>query len=298
MEALSKILGQTVGSAFHMTTNSHRTGDCPCKLMTSSSSIWTAAETNDFDTISLRISQNNSLVTKLDAYGYTALHYAAQQNHIRIIIFLLSKGCAPDVNSCGATPLHRAAYSGSFEACELLIKAGADVNAVDSSYRDLGSPLHKAYSIANVKIVDLLLDNGSNPFQLDAAGKIPQQLLKKRYHGNFPNLISEENIMDAKKTNMDLNSESECLNIDTQLDKEVNKQGKVDDDNTLINREIVPNEISTSTTGDDTKAIIVENKIALSAIGLKCSRCNKKCISFTRLMNGSLVCIDCKYNII
>jgi ankyrin repeat protein len=297
MEALSKILGQTVGSTFHLASNSHRTGDCPCKLMTSSISIWTAAETNDFDTLCSRISQNNALVSKLDAYGYTALHYAAQQNHIRIIVFLLSKGCAPDINSCGATPLHRAAYSGSFEACELLIKAGADVNAVDSSYRDLGSPLHKAYSIANVKIVNLLLNNGSNPVQLDAAGKIPQQLLKKRYHDNFPNLISEENIIEVNESNTDLKSGTESLNTDIKFDKEENEDGKIDDKNVLISKEIVPNDIAPVITVSDISEIIEEKRPVLSAVGLECSRCNTMCICFTRLMNGSLVCIDCKYNI-
>ena len=52
---------------------------------------------------------------KLDDYGYTPLHFAAQHNNIEIMELLLANGAHPDglgndrsKKHCGATPLHRA----------------------------------------------------------------------------------------------------------------------------------------------------------------------------------------------
>jgi ankyrin repeat protein len=278
-----------IGSTFHLSSNSHRSGDCPCKLVTSSSSIWTAAETNDFDTITSRISQNSSLVSKFDAYGYTALHYAAQQNHVRIVEYLLVKGCPPDANNCGATPLHRAAYSGSFVSCQLLLKAGADVNAVDSSYRDLGSPLHKAYSVANVEIVNLLLESGANPLLLDAACKIPRQLLKKKYEKNFPKL--EEDIMSAEKADAEANVDDQWVrNKEEKNDFKITATSEFvqGSDLSISNTVVIPN-IDSDSREKETKVL------KPGSIGLVCCQCNLTCISFTRLTDGTLLCTDCKY---
>lgn len=315
MEALSKLLNPIIGSttvgAFHLSSNSHRNGDCPCKLMTSSTSIWTAAETNDYDTVCARIAQNSALISKLDAYGYSGLHYAAQHNHIKIVEYFLSKGCPPDSNSCGATALHRAAYSGSFESCELLLKAGADVNAVDSSYRDMGSPLHKAYSVASVPIVTLLLACGANPLQLDASGKTPQELLKKKYLHKFE-LLAENHMKVEQKT--EALESTDAVNItgvthsngegNSDIDRVVQQESKVNADEPVLDITAImaPTSllelsstpfISASTISSNQ---LVDKKIKKwESIGLQCSRCGFNCLSFTRLADGSLICTDCKY---
>ena len=57
--------------------------------------------------------------------------------------------------SVGETPLHSAAFWGRYEIAQLLINAGADVNAQD----DQGStPLHEAARLGRVKLAQLLLD--------------------------------------------------------------------------------------------------------------------------------------------
>ena len=314
MESLTKLLGPIIGStnfgSFHMNSNSHRSGDCPCKLMTSSCSIWTAAETNDYDTVYSRINSNSALASKLDAYGYTALHYAAQHNHVRIVIFLLSKGCPPDANGCGATPLHRASYSGSLESCELLLKAGADVNAIDSSYRDMGSPLHKAYSVANVPAVTLLLSYGANSLQLDASGKTPVQLLKKKFLEKFQ--LSTENT-DGVATDTEESSQS---NLDPKKNEDLGRRdvsivvsmAEKASENDIRNDEIESVMVPTSLLQLSSKPFLPStietgltmnaNKDSLSrsnSVGLQCSLCEIKCISFTRLLDGSLICTECKY---
>lgn len=284
MDVINKLLGPILGSAvdtFHTNSNSHRNGDCPCKLLTSTTSIWTAAETNDFETVRKRIELNSSLSSKFDAYGYTALHYAAQQNHVKIVEFLLSKGCPPDANSCGATPLHRAAYSGCLKSCELLLEAGADPNAADSSYRDLGSPLHKAYSAASVPIVVLLLAHGADPSQQDASGKTPEQLLKKRHLSLFSNLLNanNQNLHTEKNDKMDVPEETGIVS------------------NSTLTEDLADIPIDKSVNSNSVSGASTNVEVASKSVGLLCNVCGKDCISFSRLVNGSLICTDCKYNI-
>lgn len=49
--------------------------------------------------------------------------------------------------------------TGNEKIAELLIKGGANVNAVD---RDNATPLHKAAQFGAVKVADLLVKNGAN----------------------------------------------------------------------------------------------------------------------------------------
>lgn len=284
MDVLNKLLKPIFGQtgAFHLNSNSHKTGDCPCKQLKSSTSVWTAAETNDLTSLTSRIESNNSLASKFDAYGYTALHYAAQQNHTKIVVYLLSKGCPPDASDCGATPLHRAAYTGSIESCKLLLEAGADPNATDSSFRDMGSPLHKAYSIASVAVVELLLRHGANPLQTDSAGKIPELLLKKRYLHLFPNVIrgiegTESGIDGVCKSESDPNASSQNCG------------------SAVLSTEVTLEEIVAQKTFEQVDISHNRSKIYETPIGLKCPCCFIECINFSRLNDGSLICKDCKY---
>jgi ankyrin repeat protein len=82
-------------------------------------------------------------VNAKDKYGYSPpLHSAALFDHKEIIELLIAAGA--DVNAKGIaewTPLHNAAYNGHKEIVELLIEKGADVNAKDE---DGGTPLDLA----------------------------------------------------------------------------------------------------------------------------------------------------------
>lgn len=75
--------------------------DCPCKYVFIADSFFTLAGSNKYQEIKNRLDANPSLVNKLDDYGYSALHYAARENHVSVVRLLLSKGGIPDNNSCG-----------------------------------------------------------------------------------------------------------------------------------------------------------------------------------------------------
>ena len=278
---LKNLLG-TSADLFHSFSGSHRGDDCPCKLIKPSSSIWTAAQTNDIDTITARVEQNPASASKLDAYGYSALHYAAQHNHLQIVELLLTKGCSVDGNSCGATPLHRAAYAGSTDACRLLLKAHADVNVMDTSFSDNATPLHKAYSGGHVEIVNLLLQHGANPTLLDAQGKCPEQLLKKKHYGKF-GLVPQEDtaVVSAVGTGTTATTATTATTSNTTAAA-----------STLIATDMVSPSLDNDTTISAPSSVHTDS----SKIGLECQQCKKTSISFARLTDGTLLCLDCKYH--
>lgn len=73
-------------------------------------------------------------MNKWDQFIWTPLHHAACAGHVEIIEMLLEAGAevdAPALN--GGTPLMRAIQSSRPSCVEVLIKAGADVNAVNKT---------------------------------------------------------------------------------------------------------------------------------------------------------------------
>lgn len=125
--------------------------------MTWNVSIWTAAQFGDKSRIVEIGSRNPSSLAKFDSYGYTALHYASQNNFIDIVRYLLSQGVPVDANRCGATPLHRAAYAGRLEICKVLISHAADIFAIDTSIKPNIIPYQKAKQQGHTEVMDLLL---------------------------------------------------------------------------------------------------------------------------------------------
>jgi ankyrin repeat protein len=59
------------------------------------------------------------------------------------------------------------AFRGAFDACERLLKAGGNVDAVDTSFGDNRTALHKAASEGHKDIVNLLIKNGADTSIVD-----------------------------------------------------------------------------------------------------------------------------------
>jgi ankyrin repeat protein len=104
-----------------------------------------------------------------NAAGQTALTVAMFPGHGRIVRALLDRGA--DTHVAGPfTPLHFAAYASDLARVIALLKAGADVNAKDSSGR---SPLLLAAEGADMSTLQALLDAGANVNVRDASGQTP-----------------------------------------------------------------------------------------------------------------------------
>mmetsp|Transcript_10700 Transcript_10700/g.16935 ORF Transcript_10700/g.16935 Transcript_10700/m.16935 type:complete len:177 (+) Transcript_10700:27-557(+) len=86
-------------------------------------------------TTCLRLLQQGADFNQTDEQcGWTPLRFAVQYGHVKIVEMLIKTKA--DVNtrfSSNKTALHQACYSGNQEICELLLKAGAQVNGLDDA---------------------------------------------------------------------------------------------------------------------------------------------------------------------
>ena len=98
------------------------------------------------------------------------LHLAAQGGHKEIAELLIAAGADVNAkNKYGTTPLHKAAFYGHKEIAELLIANGVDVNAKKNNGR---TPLDRAIWINETEIADLIRKHGGKTAkELKAEGK-------------------------------------------------------------------------------------------------------------------------------
>lgn len=165
---------------------------CPCKILPRSFSSFTAAEYGDLQSLTRH---GWAVSQRRDEAGYSPLHFSAQQNNVAATALLLQLGCPvdggtttgttshddgrdrPTTTCCGATPLHRAAYSGAVASMRVLLEweekmtarrndDGGDGTATercnllarDTSFGDDSTPLHKAAAGGRYLAVHLLLE--------------------------------------------------------------------------------------------------------------------------------------------
>ena len=144
------------------------------KIPASNYGLWTAARhgmTSRLQHIFNRRGYSDDLV--FDDSGQSLLHAAVLGNHVETVNFLLSMGMHADANRNGATPLHRACSWGRVKVASVLIQAGADLNAIDTSFGDLRTPLHKVAennTTRHAEICSLLLQSGCRTDVLDLRG--------------------------------------------------------------------------------------------------------------------------------
>jgi ankyrin repeat protein len=100
----------------------------------------------------------------------TPLMWAAYHNNVSMVRLLLDRGADPNQSTYFGNPLSHACWSDSFEAAELLLAKGANVNARDA-VADF-TPLHWAAGTESPRpqLVKLLLAHGADP---NAAGGEP-----------------------------------------------------------------------------------------------------------------------------
>jgi ankyrin len=108
--------------------------------------------------------------------GVTALHMAAEFNHLDIMRLLLAHGAAvdqPDSNKL--TPLHRATMADNRAAAQILLQWGADVLAENSELR---TPLKLAQSMSHNKTVEVLQKHAREEAEMMMA--VRAELTEKR----------------------------------------------------------------------------------------------------------------------
>lgn len=102
--------------------------------------------------------------------GVTSLMSAATNNDVEGVKFFMHSDPVSinQKNFGGATALHLAARQGGFEVVDILVKAGAKIDAVDN---EGWTPLMRAANASNPKIVKLLIDNGADATAKNSVGE-------------------------------------------------------------------------------------------------------------------------------
>ena len=113
---------------------------------------------------------NDPRATDIAAGFRTPLMWAAYYNDVPMVRLLLEHGADPNQSTYFGSPLSQACWNDGFEAAELLIDRGANVNARDA-VADF-TPLHWAAGNETLRphLVKLLLASGADP---NAAGGEP-----------------------------------------------------------------------------------------------------------------------------
>ena len=131
-----------------------------------------AARTGQTEIVAALLADGVAEIDSSDQNGDTALHLAALGGHLETAKALIAAGANGKVaNAFGDTALHLAvlADNASADIIDLLVAAGADVNAKD----DQGcTPLHKA-SYQNLEATEALRAARADTEALDAHGRTP-----------------------------------------------------------------------------------------------------------------------------
>jgi len=106
----------------------------------------------------------------VEKYKQSTLHQAVVSQKIDAVKELLQGSVEIDLSDkLGRTPLHYAAFGGNTEIIELLLKKGANINAVDTSKQ--WTPLFFAVFMNHPDAVKLLIDNGADEMIKDKLNK-------------------------------------------------------------------------------------------------------------------------------
>ena len=86
-------------------------------------------------------------------------------------------------NFAGLTPLHKAVTNNGFDVVQVLVEAGADVNACGTG-RFHESVLHSAIWTKDPRVIQLLLERGADPYALNSVGWTPLHLAAFHVRGH------------------------------------------------------------------------------------------------------------------
>ncbi|XP_039449385.1 uncharacterized protein LOC120428440 [Culex pipiens pallens] len=146
--------------------------------------------------------------------GWTALHFAANGGHKRVVDYLLGKSAIVDTETAenGQTALHLAAAKGHSSIVEALLGKKANINArtTDSG----ATPLHLAAQQGSTEVVSKLLENGADKYATTTVdGETPLHVGCRYGHlGSVKLLIDNEQDINLRTTK----TESTPLHVATE----------------------------------------------------------------------------------
>ena len=135
--------------------------------------VYDAAAIGATDRLAALLDEDDSALNELSRDGMTVLHLAVFFGHPETARLALDRGAALHARAVPfgtPMPLHSAVAGNHASAVRVLLEAGADPNAEQTSgWR----PLHSAAQHGNLEIVRLLLQHGADPDLRTGGGRAP-----------------------------------------------------------------------------------------------------------------------------
>ena len=147
--------------------------------------IWSAAILGHTRRVRQLLQRSPSLANASDGLGLTALHRAAEAGHQAIVEVLLAAGAGINAMSyASATPLTCAAAAGHYALVEYLVAKGANPRGTGD-----WTPLHAAASHGRTDTIQLLLRHGAAVNAAPSAGITPLHVAAKSGHAQATALL-------------------------------------------------------------------------------------------------------------
>ena len=121
--------------------------------------------------VQMMLSSPRCIVNKRSGSMQTALHFATEKGHSKCVEMLLEAGAMVNASDDWATPLIMAVNSGCLRSVEVLLAAGGNVEMTD--LKGFTALMHAA-AIGNVHILRCLLSHGSCPHKMNKTSALHQ----------------------------------------------------------------------------------------------------------------------------
>lgn len=133
--------------------------------------VFEAAAFGDVDRLTELLSDEPSLATSYSGDGFTALHFAAFFGRYEAADLLIGRGAEVDAFGRGwmtGTAMHSAVSRLQSDVVRILLEAGANPNVRQSAG---WTPLHSSAANGDLASVELLLDAGADPTATNDEGR-------------------------------------------------------------------------------------------------------------------------------
>ena len=124
------------------------------------------------------------MILTLNFYGYSCLHYAAEQGHLKVVKYFIDKHSfdPSTTNPDQITPLHLASFNGHLQVVSYLtLEKGCDPLCRDSCQ---DTPLHWAASEGRMEVVKFYIEELNAPLLTGEGGKTPLDYAKLYDHSD------------------------------------------------------------------------------------------------------------------